>query len=523
MPINSLDPDALKASARQAIAFNGAQPLRHQGVLNAIAQAFGAHGGWSGYPEVYKGLRAFLRRHDARDWRDLHVPRNLVNVRSLGRRALADRLFDSGEPAPHRLCLGPDFDWWSIAPVDQYSGQHPIYAGGVAAAGTNWTIDLFMSWNLLGDALVDPMGDLGLPVQLYFPNAARPEDVKIERDRAAAAARYMRGVLESEPDAFIDVLPFNDRVFVLLGPDGTYDIVFRDCRDGPPSQFMTTPCVDLQDVPSALLLNSRFNRWFYQQRGVWEEAEEHAAEAAFYRSGGTVQTYPENVLERHYIATGRYSPPVGSIRESAKAPESMTPVERPDGATLWVSDLVTVGEFNAFLAKTGYLDRRARVHENEWDSDLTIANGALSDDQPAAMTGFDAWAYCAFMERELNLPIRLLSIAEYRFLRRDLPGREFRPRPGDWDAPNPTVPLPDDLVFETSPDGIRFAVHTNIGEWLLERWNRNLAAIDTGTLTSARAPTAVDRDAFVGRSWGRYKRTRIGLRLCFEAPAAWGA
>lgn len=517
VPIDDLSPEKLKESARRAIRFNGAPPLRHQGVLNAIAQAFGAHAGWAGYSALFRTLNAFLRRHELTQLGNLHCPVDPVMIAPCGRRALADRLFESGEPKPDRLCLGLQFDWWSIAPIENSRKQTPVFAGGVEKIGPDWVYGLRSAWNLLGDALVEPQRRPdALPVQLYRPNHQPIEHFATEVARARAAARYMRRILDNEPDAFVDVLRFNERVCILRGPNGWYDVVYRDCRDGPPPTFMGEPCVDMQDVPLALVLNSRFDHWYYRERGRWAEADWHAAEVDFYREGGTTQNYPRSVLEVHLTRLGQWQPT--PARAHGTPPDWMSSVLQPDGSTLWVSDLVTVGQFNAFLA-TGYGTRREHAHPRPWGADLEVANGTLDDDQPAAMTGCDAWAYCAYMERKLNLPVRPLSIAEYRYLRRDLPAQPLQVRPGDWDAQDPQVPLPQALPISTTPDGIRFVTHTSVGEWLLERWNDGIAAVDTATLNSARAPTPLDRDLFPGRSWGRYKRIRIGLRICVLVPA----
>jgi hypothetical protein len=63
--------------------------------------------------------------------------------------------------------------------------------------------------------------------------------------------------------------------------------------------------------------------------------------------------------------------------------------------TLYVADLITVGEYRAMLAETGYLDRRAPGSE-DWHRANDTAE--VPPDAPVGATWHDAQAFCAWKD-----------------------------------------------------------------------------------------------------------------------------
>ncbi|MDY7226163.1 SUMF1/EgtB/PvdO family nonheme iron enzyme [Hyalangium rubrum] len=539
IPVVDLSPESISACVKAAHR-NPSAKLKHTTGLGAVAHALGFKGGFAGYRKAYPELQEFMERNGLYERRELITCKDAFAPIHLGRQQVAERFFASGRPLPLRLFTGWDFDWAAWEGPDQEHKEafdlefrRKSY-NGLYVEAASWDVDLVA--HLLGDALVEPADLEELPVQLYFANGDLGErsQAKVRAIRSMYRA-FRERFLEPGRRGWVEVLPYNKHLVFLRGHGGAYDFVFREARGGLPPVPPFSKHLTLLQTPKAYLLQKSFSTFEYGRTGAWREREQHEAEVAFYKGGGTVKTYPgsKEILERYLSKTSR-------ALTGPRQAEGFTTVQLEGDRHLLVSDPVTIGEFRRFLDETDWLRFRRR-----FQSDENIWEPANQDSAylPVTVTYYDALAYAAWVERKRELPVRLPTIEEYRAIH---PARKKRPDTEDaedprsnrfthghvrWlsstaDGTNEVAWRDVEAGFEPSlpravVQGIRFYLSASFGEWLHENHADGevgaAAAVSTYDLSPIHGVPgrSLERDFMPAASWGRYRSCKIGFRLCF--------
>ncbi|WP_096701363.1 SUMF1/EgtB/PvdO family nonheme iron enzyme [Magnetospirillum sp. 15-1] len=562
-PVEGIDPKSLKRAAKLArtIYLDDERKLPHNLALNHIAHRLGFKGGFGGYVAEWKGkLPTFMRGHGLAFRKDV-LPTNLPDQRvRLGHRQIADRLFASGLPMPKRIFTGLDvfvllraaaatdglkvgyrgmyganlrdipFDEIKPAeirenvPPDNYFIRSET---DLMCAGDTHTLD-----NLIGDQLCDLGEDGRIVAQLY--NLGDGDAERIE-----SAGRLFRRVLELCPQGWVEVIPYNDRLAFLKGPDGGYDFVFEGVRDAEFKRNPYAPYLRDKDFSKTEEASELDVRLYFSHDG-WLEADWHAAEESFYAHGGTHLNYPgrDEILKAHLTRQGRYS---HTPRKSPFRPGYT--VATVLGKDLCFSPLVPVRRFHRFLRDNpDYLAHRLSL------SDLEPLDLAGDPDDPAAVTWYDAKAYARWIKRTQKLPVRLptedewlalagglvpdkVSMTElkeafskrlYDFVAAD--GHVFDGHPphmGREDFDSLTLRRnPANMAMERSEAGMEVVRSAWFGEWLQAEGAAinglfGCSQYEVGYVAEARV--SAERARFSPRSAGKYKSMMIGFRLVYEA------
>ena len=521
VPLTGLSPEEIVAGVERAIPLCGKRPAPAS-LRDAVVKYLGLGEDYREYQAAGKDrLAAFLTRHRLTARSDLLTPRRgFARWQLRSRRSIADRLFCSQRPMPRQLFTGYDFDWEQVShwPRSVRQGFSQTYvAAGLGGEALrrffeeNW-LHFDVALNLLSDVLLDPQSSQGVTTRLYHPLTNTVESRQRDLRMAHAGAMRFRALIDESQRGWVRVLPYSPGVVFLRGVGGEYELLFRDLRDHAPPEPVQIQHARSEDLPQAVREDQAFQRWFYFQPALWEDLEEHAAEHAYYEKGGMVGTYPHfpGVLRLYLEQTGRYLRP-----ETARHAEGLPGFIRQrlrDGRELYVSQLVTVAEFQQFLTTSGYLGRR---YEEPVETDLSVGNED-GPGMPAAATWLDAMAYAAWLERESGRPLRLLRIEEFQ---------ELAPHPPTdlqgWQSglEEQSFRFTDSLAWITSR-GLRFVLASNIGEWLYEHIVSQAAAVcvRNGLSIHGYCPVHVDYSSM--STWGRYKGTKILFRLCYQATPA---
>ena len=560
-PIGGICPASLKEAAKRArTEYRGSKvKLSHSGALNHIAQSLGFRGGFAGYKREYEDrLVGFMREHGLATRRDVLAPwpESAEPAVRLTYRQVADRLFSSGIGASGRIFVGLDvLDLLreAAAAEDLTVGRN---TGGDARAlvdiepseitsrippfnyfirGLEGTLQIgelvCCLGNLVGDQLCGP-GDSGRVVaQLYGIDEAK-------RKSLHAAGRVLRRVLEACPSAWVEVIPYNDRLAFLKDQDGGYEFVFKRLRNAEFSRDVHHPRHSDEDISKPADPDD-FACYLYFEYDGWLEADRHEAEATFYASGGSSATYPgidDELLRGHLVRTGRYAPTV----KRAPARDGWNRAACA-GRQLYFSELVTVGQFRRFLR-----DNPERMTRGE----LPGAVNNEPSDLPAAVTWYEAKAYAKWFKRTHKLPARLLTQEEYLALAAELipdevndgdieAAREqrlcvfFDPHGDRFDGHPPYMPEEefarwqlrydsDKIVWKTSKTGLKTIRSAWFGEWLLPEGaaiNGLFMCSQYDVHLAAKVRLSAEGSPFPPRSDGKYKSMKIGFRVAYEADS----
>ncbi|MCB9746565.1 MAG: SUMF1/EgtB/PvdO family nonheme iron enzyme [Alphaproteobacteria bacterium] len=496
VPLTGVSPAELKAGAKHRVPNPHAEPVRHRQTLNALVDRLGFQGDFgdfkrSGWPAFQAFLDAQGCTHRPRfalgeqpGYDPVDVPDgcthrvglfpsehggciDLYFVTTFGpkRRQLADRLFESGLEAPKRVFLGHGIDWraWDTGMGFAPPEAAVLTVGGDPATAQHRAEVLFRQrgelvsyWGFLDDALVwGPVQEV--TPKVYYPLGTRAGEPERVRQRSLSAIQAFRAVFDASPVGWVDVLPFNERLFVLRGHDGAWDVIWRGYRASEPPKpedITSRSGLDLQDQPSSLRSRTQDEHALHLRQEVWEEHEAHEAEQAFYDRGGTMQQRqltPEAEVRVAWLR--EQGIPVNAEYETwtGPLPEGFEAVEL-EGRRLAISPLVDVTSFRRMCRETGYLARRPQSNE-PWER----ANEGVDPSLPVGVSWPDAQAWCAWRERQLGAALRLPTLAELRALRPfysahyerlsigDFPWENRPPRPlggGRWEdlGSAPSVP-----------------------------------------------------------------------------------
>jgi hypothetical protein len=530
VPLTGLSPDEIKAGVKHRVPNPDADPVKHRQTLNAVVDRLGFAGDFGDYKHKgWPAFEAFLQDHGC-----THRPRyaigeepgsrpsttpegcthrtglfpsdhggcidlSLVPHSGPTRRQLADRIFESGLPFVQRVFLGHGVAWKTWDGGDGHHppeaavrtiGEDPQTAQAQADALFEDRLEFFHQWGFLDDKLI--AGPVKQIVdKAYWPEGSTADQQHQSHAKLTRAVRAFREIFEASPEGWVDVLRYNDRLVVLRGHDGAWDVLWRSYRaEEPPkpSDLSRWTKLSVEDIPTSLMSESDLARAVHFRQEAWEEHEAHAAEQAFYDRGGTPQ-------ERRF--TSEADVRVAWLREQGRVPKDARlpwDGELPsgfhkvvvDGRRLAVSELVTVGEFRRMLVETGYLDRRI-LDNHPWEP----ANDGVPDHQPVGGSWSDAQAFCAWKERQLGVAVRLLRRTELRTLRpfhsdhygflsqRDFPWENYPPRPIAQPADAGNMPRRDvpsavswsePRFLEPRPDQPEFPPPTGWGGKSRKRW-----------------------------------------------------
>lgn len=552
IPLQGISPDQLKAGAKDHVPNVDADPIKHQRRLTAIVDRLGFRGDFgdfvhSGYPQLCDFLTENGCTHQARLFPDPE------HTAAPNRRQLADRLFEAALPRPERVFLGYDLKWdpWWPAflqpeSIAQHIKGHPVLVLRRLQELRRNFEPLLDNVGFLDDHLIwGPVTHL--VNRRYGPGA--PESFGAYED----ALKTFRAVIDASDHGWVDVLMYNERLAVLRADDGAWDIVWRALRAGPPptdSSVVGHYNLEPEDLPSSLLAKLSPAQFIYYRQEVWDEEEAHIAEAAFYERGGNMAgrrlTTFDDVRIQWLEETGVISPPP---KADIEIPPRFVVVGVGDVA---LSEYVTVGEFRQMADESGYFERR----EGE---DWTRANVDAEDDDPVCATWNDAIAFCAWIERQLNVPVRLPKLDELRAVHPfysdfyedlsnlDFPWEKWPPRPlsrfsgsgaprkdvpsaASWSEPRFTELGPGEPEFPTRDTGFK-----SRKRWISDfppksSWTKPLPTARYNNLTFIDAWDAYEwchqtgyvhgrfwEGPFARWSWGAYKNSKITFRLAIES------
>jgi hypothetical protein len=355
VPIHGIDPDDIKASGKSIIRREGV-PLGHVQGLNAVLDSLGFDGDTGDFRRHHwPDVQDLLGRHGLTSYCNLFdvEPNYLMfHIMRLShmRRALADRLAFGPDPLPRRVFLGYGHDWrsWNshfaleaaspLAPVmseNDFDSDDPEV---IRAWVFRRRLQLSDFHNFVGDQLFDIEGFPHPDYTLCYPaNTPAPQKAG-DHYKARRVAEMFRKFVDQRQDGWVEIVPVNDKrnLFILKGPDGKFDIVWRNLREsGPPLPGAGTPGHSLDAaVPTAGQLGGPdFESWNYYRPNAWAEKERHAADYHCYPPGNRATLdKPDDLknLERYLRDKGVY-PVSGAAPETTSGLGPVPTVAGLDG------------------------------------------------------------------------------------------------------------------------------------------------------------------------------------------------
>lgn len=395
-------------------------PLKNQPYYDLTARTLGFRD-WGHFKnDGWLKLRGFIERHGLLHHQDLVDP-GLFGGLHFSTRQVADRLFLGGDRVSRLYTAAgvtPESPWFigkRIVPL--YRSLQPIVirlkkaiqsadaAACMAVVDDIWGPAVYAVANFLGTILIDGVRKKTTVPKIFWPGGITPSE---EGEYYDLIGECLAIAIRGSSEGWVEVLPFNDAIAFLKGPDGCFDIVCRSSHDSAGDMQGKNKLIDEippDYLPSAMTGRSPFLAWFDRQTDCWEEQLRYDAESWYYREGHKAGTYPgsDELLEGYLRHRGMYCP-------KSRNPATIPGVERlelPGSRPVYVSrHPVTVAEFNAFMAASpGWANLRA-------GEDIAEANDGAKDDHPAAMNYYDALAYCRYVEDQTNSTVRLLHVRE---------------------------------------------------------------------------------------------------------------
>lgn len=583
IPLRGISPEDIKEGAKHRVLHPDVDPLRHRQTLNAIVDRLGFRGDFGTYQTTgWPEFQSFLNTHRCSNQIGVFpidhggcIDLCFTGSDGPSPRELADRLFfGPKEQRPHRVFLGYGVDWsvWdngngyqTPAAAIESINVAPEMAAQLARDLFTRRLDLMDQWGFLDDKLVH--GPLNSIVdKVYWELGYGPEERSNHRAKTVAAIRAFRVVFDPQPNGWVDVLPYNDRLVVLRAHDGSWDLLWRSYRGTePPKPEDVADLYELAiaDLPSRLMSRSDLLRALHFRQEVWEEREAHEAEQAFYDRGSSMKerqlTTSADVRLAWLKEQGRWQSPERAKWEGP-LPGGFHLVDF-GGKRVAISDLVDLASFRQMLLETGYGERQGERRE-PWDR----ANEGEPEGAPVGASWVDAQAYCAWRERQLGVSLRLPTQKELRAIRPayskhyesmafgDFPWENWPPRPlveaseqttrqdvpsaVAWSEPRFIEPSPDVPGFPP-PSGILSAraSSTNNGTrkiWIKDfppraAWKEQIPWAEHGGLAFIDAWDAyewcLEAGIISGRfweggigstSWGAYKNIKVSFRVVMD-------
>lgn len=573
--------DELRRRWSRPIPKHIARSLKSVALQDALARTLGAQS-YSHWREVEQPKIAdFLGEHG------MSVPTDLIKwpysprmVSALVAQQVADRLFNSGLALPKRIFTGVgsclfaaracgrlDFDqaagYAFLTDQQRYvfCEQHEdeiLFRADYMQDGSGLdyldmtgrmlmlnAVSEFVGcmFNMMGSNLMEPA--VGEPVMRSYNMSAEGLAFELQ------LFRLFRKEIEGSDDGWVEVLPVpgNANLIFLKGANGAFDWVVRDQRDKAFSSNPLYPFFDKDEVPKAMD-QSKLDGHLYFATGTWAEKLEHDAESRHYAEGGTAANWPgyAKLIQRELIASQGYRSP----RATTGAVSDHFIPHRLGERCLMVSPLVTIAEFFDFCSRTNWgqirQEKARKTRENKID-DLGAFNMDPSD-LPASVTWLDAVAYCRDYETRTGLPVRLMTIDEWRLL---------APPPMDFSHVRSSRLLiakegemPDDPVYEQmgwgivggdgklggnsshcyrpggsmhygpnlkwvdNDEGVPFLSVPGFGEWLSD-YQHGAAPIASVATGQSIVGGSIERNLCPVHMAMSYKGVKVGFRLCYVA------
>lgn len=456
IPLRGISPEEIKEGAKHRVLHPDADPLRHRRILNAIVDRLGFRGDFGSFQSTgWVDFQRFLKKHrctnrvglfpaDHGGCIDLHFTAHSGPCP----RQLADRIFEAKLPIPKRVFLGYGVTWsvWDNGngihvPADAIASikGDPEQAAQLGRDLFARRFDLMGQWGFLDDKLID--GQLrSLVDKTYWELGFDPKEREESHAKIVAAVRAFRAVFDNQPEGWVEILPYNERLVVLRAHDGCWNLLWRNYRENEPPQLgniADSYGIAIEDLPSKLMTKSELLRAFHFRQEVWEEREEHEAEQAFYNRGGSTQerrlTNGTDLRVAWLREQGMWAAPERAHWEGP-LPNGFHAVI-VNGRKVAISDIVDVGSFSQMLIETRYGERRT-LDQEPWDR----ANEGATSNAPVGVSWIDAQAYCAWRKRQLGVNLRLPTRKELRAIRpayskhyetmafREFPWEHFPPR-----------------------------------------------------------------------------------------------
>lgn len=458
IPLRGISPEAIKDGAKHRVLHPDVDSLKHRQTLNAIVDRLGFDGDFGTYRHKnWPAFQAFLKQYDCTNQVGLFpvdhggcIDLCFAEHGGPSPRELADRVFfGPQEKRPRRVFLGYGVDWsvWDNGngfevPPAAIASIHA--APNIAAQLGNdlfaRRLDLMGQWGFLDDKLVDVPFDSIIDKRYWELHYGLDERAQ-QHAMTHAAVRAFRAVFDTQPEGWVDVIPYNDRLVVLRAHDGAWDLLWRTYRETEPPKpedLAESYKLAIADLPSPLMSESDLNRAVHFRQNVWEEDEAHKAGQAFYDRGGSVaerQLTTSAKVRRAWMTEQDIWPSSLRAKWATPLPSGFHIVEI-GGRKLAVSDLIDLASFQQMLVETGFGERQGERREP-----LNRANEGNSGEAPVSAAWIDAQAYCAWRERQLGVSVRLLTQQELRAIRpayaehyesmsfSDFPWENWPPRP----------------------------------------------------------------------------------------------
>lgn len=504
VPLRGISPFEIKAGAKHHIPNPEIDRLKHRRLLDAIVDRLGFRGDFGtftnhGWPDFQKFLlengcqgRAGLFPVDHGGCIDLHF----TAFDGPTPEQLADRIFVGGIP-PEPVFLGYGVDWsaWDEGNGHDVPARAAAWIPGDRQSAESRARLLFASrhalmgqWGFLDDKLFrKPLETV--VAKTYWVKGSDPADRKQNADRLLETVKAFRAVFDSRPEGWVDILRYNERLVVLKAHTGEWDLLWRSYRENEPPEaiaFGQSLHMSVEDLPLSLMDKSDRRRLVHFRQEAWAERDAHGAEQAFYERGGSIadrrMSSDADVLLAWAHEQGIVATP--DRARLADVPPPGFKAITVNGRRLAVSSIVTVGEFRRMLSEFGYWQRRVS-HSEDWER----ANGLAGSEEFVGATWTDAQAFCAWMERQLRVAVRLPTREELRALRPaysqhyerlaqiDFPWEHFPPRPiHTADGDDAVVQAPSAVCWSEarfrSPEATKPALpkESGVASTSLKRW-----------------------------------------------------
>lgn len=571
------------------------ETLKPSALYCNLAQALGAKD-YDSWPDMEKRISDFLSANS------MTQPTDLIQWDSspglagrLKPRQITDRLFNSGEQLPKRIFTGvgstlftpsgyarssidslaamdgaethsdQDRYEYCIQRADKQLLRATYFREGVnAPEHLDLTGRMLMlnavaefigcMYTLLGSNLMDPCSSS--PVFRSYNMSAEESAFELK------LFHLFREEIERSAEGWVDVLPMpgNDNLVFLRGQNGQFDWVVREQRDLKYSTNPLYPIFNTDELPKAFR-KSKLKAHLYFGRGRWLEQLEHDAESRHYAEGGGGHNWPgyEALIERELIAAeGFIKPrPVTGAKTLDFVPH------RLGKHCLMVSKLITIDEFWEFYERGNWKEQnswktsrleQAKKGGFEIEEHLSPVNFLDDGHLPVSVTWLDAMAFCTDFERRTDLPVRLLTVDDWKQVAPqptlDLSGicrstRSVSVKRGD------PIPPPDEaydlidwavyggddvrggnsahrykqggvfkygpnLKWTTNSSGLEFLSVTGFAEWLGDFRNGHAPTACAAT-GQALMGGALERDLCPIYLSMKHKGAKVGFRLCYVA------
>ncbi len=563
VPIHSLHPDELKTTRTDTVSMPG-KTIKAQTRLNAICDCLGFQGDFGDYKSRHwPSIEKIMQDKGCTTQKNLFKS---VSLNDFGfylewkKQNLAERIFESGKPLPKRAFLGGDFDWSKINDCKYKKRSMEIWKKGDEEfvpsdqdSAIEWFYnkrdDMLFLKNFRGDLLLDLDEPINIELDIYHTVKAEKNEIIKKEERVRKVAEVFRYIIDQSDEGWVDMIPITRNLVLLRAQDGAYEFLWKNIRTSPPPQV---PIKDLHAEDTPFFIMDRDNRHYYK-RGVWREQLAHEAETDFYQQGGMPVDYPgQDELLYQYIekngmfsqnSSGEYASQIKNKHWNYGAiPPDFKEIHMDSGNVLYVSDQITVQEFRDKADENEYWDRREGAAWEKANSRNCV------NEFPVGVTYNDALAYCAWLEKEWGVTVRLMTTQEHRYLRPfESPHYEsLKYLDFPWENRPPIYDIPSAIDWSES----RFLDNyeedeTGISTKSYKRWipNENWPPVAdwTSSLTFKEYHDLKFIDAWdayewvtngypmiAGRywegsigtsSWGEYKNAKVGFRVVIEIPS----